>query len=105
VVPGSGIGYGWRLLFDTSHLGFDSAQRRRAQARFSAVHARTNRLNVLLDFVRFLHYRSRRGRENQVMPRPLRASAGGYCYHVLIGRNERSRVFHDAHDFPKNNPE
>jgi hypothetical protein len=26
VVPGSGIGYGWRLLFDVSNVVFDSAR-------------------------------------------------------------------------------
>ena len=66
---------------------------------------RANRLDVLLDSIRFLLAGHAVGGENQVMSRTLRASAGGYCYHVLIGRNERSRVFHDAHDFPKNNPE
>lgn len=32
------------------------------------------------------------------MPRTLRASAGGYCYHALNRGNERTRVFHDADD-------
>ena len=36
--------------------------------------------------------------DNPVMPRTLRASAGGYCYHALKRGNERSRVFHDADD-------
>jgi REP element-mobilizing transposase RayT len=37
--------------------------------------------------------------ENKVMPRTLRASAGGYCYHVLNRGNERARVFHDDDDY------
>jgi hypothetical protein len=31
VAPSSGIGYGWRLLFDAPYLRFDSGERRRAQ--------------------------------------------------------------------------
>jgi hypothetical protein len=95
-VPGFGIGSGWRLLFDISHLGFDSGEGRRARASFPAVHARTNRLDVLLDSVRFLLAGHGVGGEYQVMPCTLRASAGGYCYHALNRGNERSRVFHDA---------
>jgi hypothetical protein len=98
VVPGSGIGYGWRLLFDIAHLGFDSREGRRAQAPFHAVHARTNRLDVLLDSVRFLLAGQGVGGENQVMPRTLRASVGCYCYHALNRGNERSRVLNDADD-------
>ena len=64
----------------------------------TAVHARTNRLNVLLDSVRFLLAGNAVGGENQVTPRTIRASAGGYCYHALNRGNERSRVFHDADD-------
>ena len=55
MVPGSGIGYGWRLLFDASYLGFDSGERRRAQAPFRAFHARTNRLGVPVDLESILH--------------------------------------------------
>src|SRR5260370_25330408 len=36
--------------------------------------------------------------ENHVMPRTLRATAGGYCYHALNRGNERARVFHHADD-------
>ena len=49
MVRGSGIGYGRRMLFDISHLGFDGGEGRRAQAAFPAVHARTNHLGVLMD--------------------------------------------------------
>ena len=98
MAPGSGTGYGWRLLFDIAHLGFDRGEGRRAQAPFPAVHARTNCLDVLLDSVRFLLAGQVVGGENQVMPRTLRPSAGGYCYHALNRGNERSRVFHDADD-------
>src|SRR5262249_22937020 len=48
--------------------------------------------------VRFLLAGYGVGRENQVLSRTLRASAGGYCYHALNRGNERSRVFHDADD-------
>ena len=68
------------------------------EAPFSDVHARTNRLEVLVDSVRFLLAGDVVGADNQVMPRTLRASAGGYCYHALNRGNERSRVFHDADD-------
>jgi hypothetical protein len=50
---------------------------------------------VLLDTVRFLLAGQDVGGENQVMPRTLRASAGGY-FHALNRGNKRSRVFHDA---------
>ena len=33
------------------------------------------------------------------MPRTARASAGGYCYHVLNRGNDRARVFHDEADY------
>jgi putative transposase len=33
------------------------------------------------------------------MPRPTRAPAGGYCYHVLNRGNARARVFHKDRDF------
>ena len=36
--------------------------------------------------------------ENQVMPRTLRASAGGWCYQALSRGKEWTRVFHDAGD-------
>ena len=49
MVPSSGIASGRRMLFDISHLGFDSGEGRRAQAAFPAVHARTNHLGVLMD--------------------------------------------------------
>jgi len=55
---------------------------------------------VLLDSVRFLLAGNAVGGENQVTPRTIRASAGGYCYHALNRGNERSRVFHDADDDP-----
>jgi hypothetical protein len=56
---------------------------------------------VMLGSVRFLLAGHAVGGENQVMPRTLRASAGGYCYHALNRGNERSRVFHDADDKAK----
>src|SRR5208337_4072853 len=34
------------------------------------------------------------------MPRTSRASAGGYCYHVLNRGNARAEVFHKDQDFP-----
>ena len=98
MVRGSGIGYGWQLLFDISHLGFDSAEGRRAQAPSPAVPGRTNRLDVLFDSVRLLLAVEDVGGQNQVMPRTLRASAGGYWYYALNRGNERSRVFHHADD-------
>jgi HEAT repeat protein len=45
---------------------------------------RANRLDVLLDSIRFLLAGHAVGGENQVMSRTLRASAGGYCYHTII---------------------
>jgi hypothetical protein len=33
------------------------------------------------------------------MPRTARASAAGYCYHVLNRGNGRARVFHEAQDY------
>ena len=33
------------------------------------------------------------------MPRTLRASAAGYCYHVLNRGNRRARVFHADGDY------
>ena len=33
------------------------------------------------------------------MPRTARASAGGYCYHVINRGNARTRVFHKAGDY------
>jgi len=33
------------------------------------------------------------------MPRTARASAGGYCYHVINRGNARSRVFHKGGDY------
>lgn len=33
------------------------------------------------------------------MPRPLRAIAANYCYHVLNRANRRAEVFHDAADY------
>ncbi len=33
------------------------------------------------------------------MPRALRASPGGYCYHALNRGNELARMFHDADDY------
>ena len=33
------------------------------------------------------------------MPRTIRASAGGYCYHVLNRGNARSEVFHTDADY------
>jgi putative transposase len=33
------------------------------------------------------------------MPRPSRAPAGGYCYHVLNRGNARAQVFHKDRDF------
>jgi putative transposase len=53
---------------------------------------------LLLSSVQFLLAGHAVGGENEVMPRTLRASAGGYCYHALNRGNERSRVFHDADD-------
>jgi hypothetical protein len=84
------------VLFGISHLGFDSGEGRRAQAPFATVHARTNRLDVLLHCVRFLLAGQGVGGEHQVMRRTSRASADGYCYHALNRGDERSRVFHDA---------
>jgi hypothetical protein len=55
VAPGSGIGYGWRLLFDASYLRFDSGERRQAQGPFRAFRARTNRLGEPLDLESSLH--------------------------------------------------
>jgi putative transposase len=34
-----------------------------------------------------------------VMPRTARASAGGYCYHVLNRGNARAEVFHKPADY------
>ena len=33
------------------------------------------------------------------MPRTARASAGGYCYHVLNRGNDRATVFHKPQDY------
>jgi hypothetical protein len=33
------------------------------------------------------------------MPRTARASAGGYCYHVLNRGNARAEVFHKSGDY------
>jgi putative transposase len=33
------------------------------------------------------------------MPRTVRASVGGYCYHALNRGNGRARVFHDSDDY------
>jgi putative transposase len=35
------------------------------------------------------------------MPRTARASAAGYCYHVLNRGNGRARVFHDEEDYAR----
>ncbi len=33
------------------------------------------------------------------MPRTARASAGGYCYHVINRGNGRATVFHKSRDY------
>ena len=57
-----------------------------------------NRVAVLTDSLQLSLATPGTMGDNPVMPRTLRASAGGYCYHALKRGNERSRVFHDADD-------
>jgi len=100
-VPGYGVGYGWRLLFGISHLGFDSREGRRAQAPFPAVHGRTKCLDVLLDFclpvmawaakIRscLVHYE--RLRAAIATMRSIAATSGRACFMMLMTATHSAR--------------